>query len=531
MVCWPQVFFAAEPASKPNFLVIVADDMGFSDTGCYGGEIATPNLDRLAANGLRYSQFYSTARCWPSRACILTGYYAQQVRMDPPQGPLPAWTRVLPHYFKPAGYRSYHAGKWHLMGAAKRLADGGFDRSYSIEDHDRHFAPKNALLDDQPLPPVKASDGYFSATGTANYAIEFLKEHQTRYGRQPFILYLAFITPHFPLQAPPQVIARYQDRYYDGWDVVRQQRWQRVTSMGLANHALPPLEPNFLAPWSLSEAKLQEQIGPGESGIAMPWNALTVEQKNFQAAKMAVHAAMIDQMDREIGRVLAQVKAMGQDRNTVTFFMSDNGTTAEQIIRGDRHSTNAAPGSAASYLCLGPGWSSAGNAPFRLHKHWVHEGGISSPLIVHWPAGLKAKGEIRHNPGHFVDVLPTMLELAGIQPETAWRGENPPPLPGRSLVPSFSRDHSVARDFIYFHHQGNRALRAGDLKLVSAGTNGGWELYNLKTDRAEQHNLAGDQPQKVQELVELWQRTDALYKQQAGPPPAAQAGKKAAPKK
>jgi arylsulfatase A-like enzyme len=523
----PSAAPAAEPIKRPNFLVIVADDMGFSDAGCYGGEIATPNLDALAANGLRFSQFYSTARCWPSRACILTGYYAQQARMDPPRGRLPAWTRVLPHYFKELGYRSYHSGKWHLMGAPKRIADGGFDRSYSLEDHDRHFTPKKNLLDDQTLPEVKESEGYYSTTAAANYAIDFLKEHQAQHAEKPFLLYLAFISPHFPLQALPQDIERYKDRFIEGWDVSRERRWKRATAMGLVNCALSPLQPDYIAPWSLPEPELQKQISPGEAGRAVAWNDLTAEQKKFQAMKMAIHAAMVDRMDQEIGRVLAQIKAMRQFENTVIFFVSDNGASAEQIIRGDKHDPTAPLGSAKSYMCLGPGWSSAGNAPFRLHKYWVPEGGISSPLIVHWPAGLKAKGEIRHNPGHFVDLLPTMLDLAGAKPGGTWNGEKAPPLPGRSLAPAFAKDGTVPHDVIYFSHQGNRAIRVGDDKLVSAGTNGVWELYNLKTDRAEMNNLAASQPEKARRLSELWQQKDGEFKQQAGePPPEQKAGKK-----
>ncbi len=227
----------AEPANRPNFLVIVADDMGYSDAGCYGGEIATPNLDRLAANGLRFNQFYCTARCWPSRSCILTGYYAQQVRMDPPRGRLPAWTRVLPHYLKPAGYRCYHSGKWHLMGAPKAVADGGFDRSYKLDDHDHNFYPKNHLEDDKPLPPVKKDAGYYTATYMADHAIRCLKEHAEKYANQPFYEYLAFTVPHFPLQAPQEDIDRYRDKFLEGWDSLRQRKAQRMRDIGLVNCA------------------------------------------------------------------------------------------------------------------------------------------------------------------------------------------------------------------------------------------------------------------------------------------------------
>jgi arylsulfatase len=509
----------ADLPTPPNFLIIVADDMGYSDAGCYGGEIATPNLDNLAANGLRFSQFYSTARCWPSRACILTGYYAQQVRMDPPKGRLPAWTRVLPHYFKPLGYRSYHSGKWHLMGAPKPAQDGGFDRSYSLEDHNRHFAPQRATLDDKLLPPVKESEGYYSSTAIANYAIDFLKEHAARHQAKSFILYLAFIAPHFPLHAPPEDIERYKDRYTAGWDVARERRWQRAKAMGLATCNLPPLDTAYKPSWNLSEAELQQQIGPGEAGRAAPWKELTAEQKKFQAAKMAIHAAMIDRMDQEIGRVLAQINSMGAAANTVTFFVSDNGSSAEQIIRGDKHDPAAPLGSGRTFLCLGPGWSSAGNTPFRLHKYWVHEGGIASPLIVHWPVGLPLRGVVQHTPGHFIDLMPTMLELAGANPADTWNGERPPALPGRSLVPAFTKEGGVTRDFIYFHHQGNRAIRVGDMKLVAAGANGQWELYDLKNDRGETQNLMEKHGDKARALMELWRQKDEEFKRQAGEDP------------
>jgi len=504
---------------RPNVLVIVADDMGYSDTGCYGGEIMTPNLDRLAANGIRFTQCYSSGRCWPSRASLLTGYYAQQVRMDPPQGRLPAWTRVAPHYLKPLGYRCYHSGKWHLMGAPKVVADGGFDRSYVLHDHDRYFTPKNHELDDQKLAPIEEGANFYVTTAIANYAIDFLKEHAEKYRDQPFYCYLAFTSPHFPLHAIQKDIARYRDCYLKGWDAVRQQRWKRMRELGLVNCDLAPLEPDVIPSWNLSKDKLWEMIGPGEADRAVAWKDLTEEQKKFQVAKMAIHAAMIDRMDSEIGRVLDQVNKVDAFENTVIFFVSDNGASAEQIIRGDKHDRSAAPGSARSYLCIGPGWSSAANTPFRLHKSWVHEGGISSPLIVHWPVGIEVHGELRHNPCHFIDILPTIIDLAGgndFSPK--WNGEAAPPLPGTSLSPVFAKDGAVTHEFIYFHHMENRAIRVGDWKLVVKGNNGPWELYDLKTDRCESKNLADKHPDKVHVMSALWQKCEDEFRQQAGLP-------------
>ena len=515
---------AGDPSrrQKPNVLVIVADDMGYSDAGCYGGEIQTPNLNRLAANGIRFTQCYSTGRCWPSRTALLTGYYPQQVRMDPPQGRLPAWTRVVPHYLKPLRYRCYHSGKWHLMGAPKPVADGGFDHSYVLHDHDRYFAPKNHQLDDQPLPPVEDGSDFYVTTAIANYAIDFLKGHAADHHDEPFYCYLAFTSPHFPLHALQEDIARYKQKYAEGWDVVRERRWKQMREMGLVNCDLSALEPDVIPNWNLAKDKLRERIGSGEVDRAIPWKDLTAEQQSFQATKMAIHAAMIDRMDREIGRVLDQVKSMGAGENTVVLFVSDNGASAEQIIRGDNHDPSVPPGSAHSYLCLGPGWSSAANSPFRLHKSWVHEGGISSPLIVHWPAGIAARGELRHNPCHFIDLLPTVLSLAGAaELSPTWNGETAPPLPGTSLVLAFTKDGTVTHEYFYFHHLTNRAIRVGDWKLVAKGDNGPWELYDLKTNRCESKNVADKHPEKVSEMSALWQKCEDRFRQQAGPPPQA----------
>jgi len=504
---------APAAAAKPNIVIILADDMGFSDAGCYGGEIQTPNLDRLAANGLRFTQFYNTARCWPTRSSLLTGYYAQQIGMDPPKGPLPPWTRVLPHYLKPLGYRCYHSGKWHLMGAPKPVADGGFDRSYLFEDWDRYFSPSRHFEDDVKLPPVKPDSGYYATTAFADHAISYLQEHAADHAAEPFFLYLAFTSPHFPLHALPEDIARYRDRYLEGWDSVREQRWQRLRQMNLLDCGLPPMDPKFTPRYFKPE--VMEQLGPGEAEHPVPWKTLTPEQQRFQATKMSLHAAMVDRMDHEIGRVLDQLRAMGALDNTVIFFLSDNGADATLMIRGEGHDRSAPAGSWRSFLCIGPGWSSASNTPFRWHKIWTHEGGISTPLIVHWPKGIKARGEFRRDPGHVVDFVPTLLDLAGAHVTNTWHGVTAPPLAGRSLVPAFARDGTVEHEFIFFQHEGNRGLRMGNWKLVSAQENESqWELYDLGQDRSEMHNLVAQQPERARQMNDRWTELERTFRGQ-----------------
>lgn len=513
--------------SRPNILFILADDLGFSDIGCYGGEIATPNLDRLATNGVRFTQFYNTARCWPTRAALLTGYYPQQIRMDPPRGKLPEWTRLLPHYLKPLGYRSYHSGKWHVNGAPLVITNGGFDRSYRLEDHDRNFYPNNHWVNDVRQPGVGRGSNYYTSTAFADFMIQCLKEHESTSPERPFFAYLAFTAPHFPLQAPPEDIARYRDRYSAGWDVIRQQRYQRQLQMGLVKEGLSPREPEIVPHWNMREAALKEQIGSGEVARAVAWQSLSQEERHFQATKMAIHAAMIDRMDREIGRVLEQLRTMGTLENTIVMFASDNGASAEFLNRGDKHDTAAAPGSGGSYLCLGPGWSTVANTPFRLHKSWVHEGGISTPFIVHWPKGIAAKGEWRRTPGHVIDFVPTILDITAARPERSWNGEKAPPLAGRSLLPTLAKETQVRRDFLFFHHENNRALRIGDWKLVSRRPETNvYALYDLSRDRAEQRDLANKEKRRVASMAQRWQELETEFRALAGPLPEAPARRK-----
>ena len=507
-------FHSKHNTKKPNVLLIMADDMGYSDAECYGGEVATPNLAKLAANGLRFTQHYSTGRCWPSRACILTGHYAQQIRRDKMEGikmgDIPSWAPLLPEMLKPYGYKSYHSGKWHIHGTSPK--EGGFDRSWGSHrggcDWDRFFDSKR-WQEDEFSAPVKEGQKYYSTVAIADHSIACLKLHKKNHPSSPFFLYTAFYSPHFPLHAMQKDIDKYRNAYLEGWDVIRQQRWKKMKKMGLVNCPLSDKATDIVPHWNLKPDKLKKLIGEGEAGRAVDWDSLTDEQKKFQTAKMAIHAAMIDRMDAEIGRIIDQLKAMGEFENTLILFASDNGASAEQIIRGDGHDKKAVMGSAESFLCLGPGWSTAANTPFRLHKHWNHEGGISSPFIVHWPAGIKVKGKLRHDPSHFIDVVPTLLEVAsGKRALENYESDNTPHRPGLSLIPAFAKNGAVKHESLWWYHHGNRAIRMGDWKLSANGSGkkeyAKWELYNLKTDRSEMNDLALKYPDKVKELDRRW---------------------------
>lgn len=489
---------AESPPARPNVVILLADDLGFSDLGCYGGEIATPTIDRLADQGLRFTQFYNTARCWPSRAALLTGYYAQQVNRDPGRT-RPRWARLLPELLAPAGYRSYHAGKWHVDGP---VLAGGFQRSYLVVDQDRFFSPKHHALDDVPLPQPSLDEGYYATTAITDRAIEFLDQHDARHAGEPFLLYLAYTCPHFPLQAPGDDVARHLGRYASGWDELRRRRWERATSLGILAAAL-----------SDRPANVPE------------WASLSPADQKAWDARMAVHAAMVERMDREIARVLAWLDAKGKAQNTLVLFCSDNGASAERVLRGDGHDPAAPPGSAATFQCLEPPWAALANAPLRKSKIFTHEGGISTPLVLRWPGGIKARGELRRTPGHLIDVVPTLLELAGLSAADARIDPEQPALPGKSLVPALSADERIPRDYLFFHHEGNRALREGDWKIVASGSKADWELYDLAADRTERNDLARKEPDRVARMAAIWRRCEEEFRRQgaAAAPPSHQA--------
>ncbi len=484
----------------PNVLLIMVDDMGFSDLGCYGGEINTPYLDKLASDGLRFTQFNNTARCWPTRAALLTGYYPQQVGRDKAPGILgggrgvrPAWAELVPMQLRKAGYRSYHSGKWHIDGMP---VESGFDRSYFLGDQGRFFSPQKHYTDDDTLPPVERGSGYYATIEIADRAIDQFKEHAENHADKPFFSYVAFTAPHFPLHALPEDIEAVGNRYVSGWEKLRNKRWERIKEMGIVKGELSKVESQIGPPYHFPDAL--EILGEEEVNRPVSWESLTPQQRKFQQVKMTIHAAMIERVDKEIGRMIDQLKAMDALDNTLIIFLSDNGASAEIMVRDDGHDPSAAPGSASTYLCLGPGWSNMCNTPFRRHKTWVHEGGSCTPLIAHWPEGIAARGELRHTYGHVIDIVPTILDLAGIASDSL----REVPLPGHSLKPLFEQEFDWERP-VWYYHEGNRALRVGNWKIV-ADKDAPWELFNLEEDRTESNNLAASRPDKVQEMEKEW---------------------------
>ena len=502
---------------RPNILIVLADDLGFSDLGCYGGEINTPHLDRLAAGGVRFSQFYNTGRCWPTRGSLLTGFYAQQIRRDKlpgiksgARGERPAWARLVPETLRTLGYRTYHSGKWHVDGMP---LENGFDRSYYLRDQGRFFNPKIHYLNDKKLPPVETGTEFYGTTAIADHAVKCLQDHANNHPKQPFFHYLAFTAPHFPLHGLPEDIARYETQYRRDWAEVRRERWERQKRVGLIRGGLSAVERNLGPPYAFPDAI--KKLGPGEVNRPLAWGDLTPKQQDFQAMKMAIHAAMIDRLDRELGKVLNQIRKMDAWDSTLILFLSDNGASAEIMVRDDGHDPNAPPGSAATYLCLGPGWSTTCNTPFRRHKTWVHEGGIATPLIAHWPNEIKDHGQILHQPGHVVDLVPTLFEITGVKDHGAGKEHDPPMRPGRSLMSAMVGSTQIQPRELWWNHDGNRAIRSGNWTLVAAGEGAPWELYDLANDRSEQKNLAAINTKLTQRLSGRWEALQLQFIDQA----------------
>jgi arylsulfatase A-like enzyme len=523
---------------KPNVIVILTDDMGFSDIGCFGSEIKTPNIDKLATNGISFTHFYNTARCSPSRASLMTGLYPHQAGMGflsnynyDEAGYVDDLSKnavTMAEVFKQAGYTTYMSGKWHLNKEKSIPNDRsnwplqrGFDRFFGMLIGSGSFYDPGTLMSDNTfIAPGK--DFYLTHAITDN-VVRFIDENPKE---KPFFFYIAYTSAHWPLQAPENEVQKYKGKYDKGWDETRKQRFEKLKKLGIISN----------------KAILTER------GVDIPeWK--NEPMKEWQVRRMEVYAAMVDIMDQGIGKIISTLEKKGELENTVIFYMHDNGGCAETLNSNEteipltdeqkkgkpfakdsiflgkvptytrdgefiRSGKGVMPGPANTWTAYGKEWANVSSTPFRLYKHFVHEGGIATPLIVHWPEGIKAKGKLRTQPGHLIDIMATCVEIAGLQYPTNFNGNAIHPLEGKSLVPAFT-NKAINREFIFWEHEGNRAIRMGKWKLVSKTQKqkkfsptdeNAWELYDMDGDPSESINLALKYPNKVTTMAALWEK-------------------------
>jgi arylsulfatase len=509
----------SDQASRPNFIVILADDMGFSDIGSFGSEIHTPNLDRLAGRGVRFTQMYNCARCCPTRASLLTGLNPHQAgvghmvsNLGTPayQGYLRDDCVTIAEALKTGGYSTYLSGKWHVGGPYRPGDDAkwrpgekgfpyplsrGFDRYFGNLGGCANYFDPYAMMQDDRFIRAEGDDYYYTDAITEN-AVSMLDEAAGK--GDPFFLYLSYTAPHWPLHARSEDIERYVGKYRQGWDALRTARHETLKGMGLLDER-----------WEISP---RDPDSPN-------FSEFDSKRRDWEDLRMAVYAAQIERMDQGIGQVIERLEQLGQMENTVILFLSDNGGCAEFLCedgwvetyggftRDGRaiHTGNTPslrPGSAETFMSYDQPWANASNAPFRLYKHWVHEGGISTPFIVHWPAAAKP-GAICHEPMHVMDIMATLLDLAGVAYPEQYNGQPIQAMEGESFAPAIrGRSWSRSRTILW-EHEGNRAVRDGSWKLVSKYP-GQWELYDLFTDRTELRDLAAKDPARVRNMESLY---------------------------
>ncbi len=478
----------AQPAKKPNIILIMADDMGFSDIGCFGGEIATPNLDRLAKGGVRFTQFYNTARCCPTRASLLTGLYPHQAgigHMVNPR-PYPAYQGhlndqcvTIGEAIRGAGYTPLMSGKWHVGENRPHWpTDRGFERYFGLISGASNYwkldGHRKMAMDDKPYVPN--SPGFYMTDAFTEHAVRFVDE----YGRKPnpYFLYLAYTAPHWPLHAWPEDIAKYRGKYMKGWDRLREERHERMKAMGIVDKKWPMTPRDAKAPaWS------------------------EVSNKEEWDLRMAVYAAQVDRLDQGVGKLLDKVKELGQEQDTLIMFLADNGGCAEENIGGKQPGL---PGPVESFTSYRTPWANASNTPFRLYKHWVHEGGISSPFIAHWPRGISQRGELIQRSSHLVDLMATCMDVSGGPYPSSFKGKAVLPMEGESIMKAVKGQKQRSKP-LFWEHEGNRAVRDGDWKLVSRYP-GDWELYNIAQDRTEMNNLAGKDASRVAKMKGMYEQ-------------------------
>lgn len=512
--------------NRPNVLLIMADDMGFSDLGCYGSEIKTPVLDGLSKGGLQFTQVYNGGRCCPTRASLLTGLYAHQTgygEMEPDRGPkFPGYRGnlndecvTIAEALKPFDYGTYMAGKWHLAPRDKTdyPMQRGFDQFYgTIVGAGNFYAPKTLQRDGKPIPVKSLPEDYYYTDAISDETVSYVRTHAKSDPDQPFFAYVAYTAPHWPLHAKEADIKPYLDVYKGGWDTIRQARYEKMKKLGIIDPKwmLAPRDERVLA-WN--EATAKAVGGKVEQALTKVNRTLHEEM----VRKMAVHAAMITSMDRGIGRIIQALKDTGQYENTLIIFLADNGAADEWGTYGfgwNKLMKNGADcGTKQSSCSIGPAWSHVSNAPFRRHKLYMHEGGISTPMIMHWPKGIKARGELRREMGHIIDVMPTVMDVTGSEYPKEFEGTAIKPTEGVSLAKTFD-DSPLAPRQVFWEHIGNRAMRDGKWKLVAKGDAGPWELYDMDADRTELNDLSAKYPDRVKSMNDAWEawakRADAV---------------------
>ena len=493
--------FKPAPKAKPNIIIILADDMGYSDIGSFGSEIQTPNLDAMAEGGLKMTNFYNTSRCCPTRASLLTGLYPHQAgvghmvneREHPSYiGMMNDSCVTIAEVLKDDGYSTLMAGKWHLNARPEHWpVRQGFDRYFGLLDGansyfgNRPYRPNQVLtyaLNDQVYSP---GEDFYATDAYTDYALQFIEESRGK--NKPFFLYLAYTAPHWPLHALPEDIEKYRGKYMKGWDVLREERFNKMKKMGI----LPPTA----------------TLSPRDEEVPA-WESVTEEEKRRWDEKMAVYAAMVDRMDQNIGKLRAKLKELGQDKNTIIMFLSDNGGSYESIegpsfTQEILEASQKPPSDPTSFTAYQYEGANVSNTPFRKFKRWEHEGGISTPFIAYFP-GVVKPGRVNHQPAHVIDLMTTTLDLTGVPYPKTYKGTSIKPMEGVSLTPLLKGEKWEGHKEIFFEHEGNRAVRQGDWKIVSIYPENKWELYNMKTDRAELNDLSSKYPEKVAELSKLY---------------------------
>ncbi len=503
-----------ETSPRPDIVVVLADDMGFSDIGCFGGEIETPHLDRLGRAGVRFTHFYNSPRCSPSRASLLTGLHPHQAglgilnfddRPDGYPGNLTESCATLAECLGEAGYGTYLSGKWHLASDMETPNPAwptrrGFDHFFgTLEGAGSFYNPRTLVRDEQDISHEAAAEGFYYTDAISDAACDFVGQHHGQSPDRPFFLYLAYTAPHWPLHAPEEEIAKHRGRFDAGWDTLRAQRLERLVAEGILDERWPLTERDPRVPaWA------------------------DVEAKDWERRRMEVYAAQVSRMDAGVGRLLERLTDLGRLDNTIVVFLSDNGGCAEELDRqfveafvpladtakdGEPviagNAVGVMPGPESTYASYGRAWANLSNTPFREYKHWVHEGGISTPLLLHWPAGMRDPGRLEHTPFQLVDVMPSLLEAAGATYPTTRAGHPVPALEGRSMLPVVRGESVDAEIPLVWEHEGNAGVRRGQWKLVRK-FGGEWELYDMVRDRTELVDLSSSEPAVVRDLVDFY---------------------------